>query len=494
VNRWRRQLINFKIIIFIFVAVFLCGPAFAGWSEGVRLTYRGYEMAPQVIARNDTVHVAWEQSAGNSNISYLRSVNGGQDWADIVDLNETGHLGYMPDLSLSGNGVFIGWGDTDTMPVNFVSNVGYAFSSGGDVWSVPSYVFRRWISGGYGESSMILVDHTIYLAYMPPDDFDSLGNHLILFRRSTDLGASWCDSQVIGRTPMYLNGFQMAVCDGSIYVIWSGRGWPITYSYEVIAAVSRDGGRNWDTMYQISPDSSASQDPCIACDPISGTAVVAWMDYRESHGFPGDLFVRVTSDGGLSWGDGLVATHHHRVSGPALAVAGDTIWAAWQDWGGGTGFSKSTDDGQTWSPYEILAPMGGVPWLSYDRGRLHLVWDRSNPAPEYGQDIYYMRFDPDPIGIQEGNSIPRAITISAYPNPFNSSVTINCSFQEERGGELEIYNIQGQKIRTFHLEGKEGKINWDATDASGEEVSSGIYFARARTDREEGTIRLLLLR
>jgi len=45
------------------------------------------------------------------------------------------------------------------------------------------------------------------------------------------------------------------------------------------------------------------------------------------------------------------------------------------------------------------------------------------------------------------------------------------------------------------LEGGEvGKINWDATDASGERVSSGIYFAKAKTSQSSQAIKLIYLR
>jgi hypothetical protein len=39
-------------IMTVILASFMTAPAHAGWGENVRLTYRGDEISPQVIARN----------------------------------------------------------------------------------------------------------------------------------------------------------------------------------------------------------------------------------------------------------------------------------------------------------------------------------------------------------------------------------------------------------------------------------------------------------
>jgi len=78
---------------------------------------------------------------------------------------------------------------------------------------------------------------------------------------------------------------------------------------------------------------------------------------------------------------------------------------------------------------------------------------------------------------------PRYFTVSAYPNPFNSQTMITIANLKGGEAEIAIYDIAGRLVK--HLEGssmKGGDIKaaWDATDASGKKVSSGIYFARAR--------------
>jgi len=73
-----------------------------------------------------------------------------------------------------------------------------------------------------------------------------------------------------------------------------------------------------------------------------------------------------------------------------------------------------------------------------------------------------------------------------YPNPFNPETTIRFTAEDAENAEIIIYNIKGQKIKTFHviLSGVEGQssIIWDGTDENNKPVSSGIYFYRLMVD------------
>jgi hypothetical protein len=134
------------------------------------------------------------------------------------------------------------------------------------------------------------------------------------------------------------------------------------------------------------------------------------------------------------------------------------------------------------------------PWISYDDGRLHVVWHDDNPPPDSGMDIYYKRYEPEPDAIDERlGPLPRAVNLSVYPNPFNSSTII--AYSNLKGGEIKIFDIKGQLLRTFFTGGEnEGRIKWDATDASGKKVSSGIYFARAEASQDTKTAKIVLLK
>ena len=478
--------------------------AFVGWSEDIRLTNRGFEIHPQVIARNDTVHVAWQQTGGDHHISYNQSRDGGAHWEGVWDLEEGGHWGVNIDLSISGNSVFVGWADENTNLPNWVENIAYSCSSDGGIWALPRYVHADTMRNhpSYDDGIISHLD-TIYVVYFS-DERDSTGFVQFKFLFSSDLGETWSGERTVAHGYNYTNPLQIAKCGGTLYIIWSGDCPPNIFNREVMGAISHDGGQTWTEPFLISSeDRYVAQHSCVACDEETGYFVVAWMDYALSHGFPGDVFVRLTTDGGLTWGDIRHATAHHHASDPSIAIKGDSIYAVWCDRDTAYGypnseicFSRSADLGETWSPPYRLTYAEGysyTPWISYDLGKLHVVWWEDMRPPHYGDEVYYKRCDPEPTGIDDHEEIPDRTDLSAYPNPFNSSTII--TYYNAKGGEIGIFDIKGQLVRTFFTGGEnEGRIKWDATDASGKTVSSGIYFARAEASQSSNTIKLIYLK
>jgi hypothetical protein len=84
-----------------------------------------------------------------------------------------------------------------------------------------------------------------------------------------------------------------------------------------------------------------------------------------------------------------------------------------------------------------------------------------------------------------------------YPNPFNPRTQIEYSIGSESHVTVAVYNILGQHISTIVDETKkpgEYMVEWDATDDSGEPVSTGIYVYRIQAGDFSDTKKMLLLR
>ncbi|MCB9066369.1 MAG: T9SS type A sorting domain-containing protein [Calditrichae bacterium] len=84
-----------------------------------------------------------------------------------------------------------------------------------------------------------------------------------------------------------------------------------------------------------------------------------------------------------------------------------------------------------------------------------------------------------------------------YPNPFNPVTEIRYQLPERSTVEIAIYNALGQKIKTLLSQTQEAgshRIVWDATNNSGEVVSSGIYFYRVSAGSVSEMKRMVLLR
>jgi hypothetical protein len=93
---------------------------------------------------------------------------------------------------------------------------------------------------------------------------------------------------------------------------------------------------------------------------------------------------------------------------------------------------------------------------------------------------------------------------ASYPNPFNSTATIDYSVGVENvisahDGRmlLEILDVAGQKVRLLALLPAASGIFqavWDGRSDAGFPVSSGVYFYRLRVGNRAESRRMLLLR
>jgi len=81
------------------------------------------------------------------------------------------------------------------------------------------------------------------------------------------------------------------------------------------------------------------------------------------------------------------------------------------------------------------------------------------------------------------SAVPKALDLFAYPNPFNSSVSIEVEMPEKGRLDLSIYNILGEKLVSVASgEYNSGRIKfiWDGRDAKGQALPSGVYFVSLR--------------
>lgn len=75
---------------------------------------------------------------------------------------------------------------------------------------------------------------------------------------------------------------------------------------------------------------------------------------------------------------------------------------------------------------------------------------------------------------------PVAMSLSAYPNPFNSSVNISFESKSNAPVKTSIYNLKGQLVKSFDNYSK--SIVWDGKDTANQPVSNGIYLIKAAQD------------
>jgi len=89
------------------------------------------------------------------------------------------------------------------------------------------------------------------------------------------------------------------------------------------------------------------------------------------------------------------------------------------------------------------------------------------------------------------------LLLSNYPNPFNAATTISFSLPNSAHVKLSIFDISGRLVRVLvdgDMDSGNHGIAWDGSDASGEIISSGVYFYSLRSGAQCASKRMLLLR
>jgi hypothetical protein len=479
-----------NIIWIVSIILLAASPAYAGWSTPVRISGPGHYECPQILARGDTLHVVYQDMNTYYKISYQRSTNGGLYWGPKVVLSRDSIETTFPRIIGSGNRLMALW--KSALVGYYRYTIAYSISTNnGQSWSNPQNV----INPGSPEDLYFAASSgtglNICIVY------DTYANDSMTFYgiRSTNFGQNWSAPNEIFR--VFESGIPDQANTGNlVHLIWDGR-FDLQHHVDIYYSKSIDGGLNWMPNISLSDtDQFHSQMPAICADSTSINC--CWMDYKYSP-YPGtgDILTRSSSDSGQTWGPERQATFDHCAWNSDIASNGDTIHIVWVDEGTGIGhrsiyYTQTTDNGATWSePYWIDGTLDDSwdPVITVSNNHIYIIWGdrRPNPDSSLNGGLYISRFDPDNDAINENNSnnnIPDKLSLSAYPNPFNSSVTI--TYSNLKGGEIEIYDIQGKLIKTLKIEGGEnGKIIWDASDALGNKVSSGEYFLKAQNGSKE---------
>lgn len=104
---------------------------------------------------------------------------------------------------------------------------------------------------------------------------------------------------------------------------------------------------------------------------------------------------------------------------------------------------------------------------------------------------------PNPTSITNEVITNRYILHNNYPNPFNPSTTIVFEIPKREFVTLQIFNVNGELIKTLlneNLDAGRFEKNWNGKDEYGNQVVSGIYFYRIKAGHFESSRRMILLK
>ena len=157
------------------------------------------------------------------------------------------------------------------------------------------------------------------------------------------------------------------------------------------------------------------------------------------------------------------------------------------------------------------SPVGPGPWDGWYQGSKVGLASRNFVGQEEGRwlpglmlhipyDIKSGRLGAGVTAVAEVESAgtPDSYSLgAAYPNPFNPETTVEFTIPADGYIQIEIYNTAGQLVNSLvddELSAGAYKSTWDAVDASGQQVSSGVYFYRMQSGEFSATRSVTLLK
>jgi hypothetical protein len=101
-------------------------------------------------------------------------------------------------------------------------------------------------------------------------------------------------------------------------------------------------------------------------------------------------------------------------------------------------------------------------------------------------------------GIESEQKDPARFKVEQnYPNPFNPATALSYTLEQDGHVHIAVYNVQGENVRILEQGWKsagEHGVRWDGLDADGENVPSGLYLIRVKTDNHQKTIKAMRLK
>ena len=316
----------------------------AAWTTKRLTNNAGKSRDPAVAASGANVFVVWaDDTPGNSEILFRRSLDNGATWKSAMQLTNTSGYSDDPTVALSGANVYVVW--EDETPGN--SEIYFLQSSdSGATWKSAK---RLTNNAGDSEFPRIAArGGNIYVMWVD----DTPGNEEIFFRRSPDYGATWQSAKRMTNSYGYSAQPGIAADGANVYLSWYD---DTTGSAQIYFRRSANWGLSWEAAKQVS-SSGSSSDPAIAAAGDGATVYLAGRS--DSTGNQEIHFIR-SDDNGATWGGHKQITHTAGYSNmPSIAASGDDVYLVWMDdtatGSGEVYFRNSADKGANWGAAQRL--------------------------------------------------------------------------------------------------------------------------------------------
>lgn len=337
-----------------------------------------------------------------SNISYLKSTDGGSSWADRVSVTTAGDRGFGYDmfdlvLDLEHNLYAFYVADESTDPdisyVTFRKSV-----DSGVTWSDPSFIAV--VDGSNMSQFKVIVDSSdnLHLVYVSKEYNSSYYN--IAYRNSTNGGTTWSDRADV-TTSTSRNSYLPEITIDSLnnlHIVYFSREFNATYS-NIAYRKSTNGGTVWSDKVDLTTSTSRhSLNPRIIADDSDNIHVAFYSKlYNATYD---NIAYRRSTNSGISWDDRVDVTTNTTASSldPEFVVdSSNNLHIVYQSKEYDSGaynlaHRKSTDGGVSWGARNDITT--NIDYDCWDHktiidslGRIHVVYYTDNPDYDYYYNI-----------------------------------------------------------------------------------------------------------
>jgi hypothetical protein len=193
-------------------------------------------------------------------------------------------------------------------------------------------------------------------------------------------------------------------------------------------------------------------------------------------------------DGSITLADMIIYMHADNLAGGGSVSAFGIPYAMLVDSSNPAAPAAVNDSATDFSLAGIGTFSGGKMKFTILNGLCMPVDETINIAFEFSKDYLST----------EGEGVPVQFALHEnYPNPFNPTTTLRFDLPEVSNLTLTIYNMLGQKVRTFNYQNTSAgyhSVKWNATNDYGDPVGAGVYLYQLQTKDFVKTRKMVLLK
>ncbi|MFZ0511434.1 MAG: trypsin-like peptidase domain-containing protein [Candidatus Nitrosopolaris sp.] len=301
----------------------------ANLTSGIRIDSE----TPSIGAYENKVYVVWtDNSPGNFDIFFIKSTDGGNTFSKPLNLSNDPGLSYLPRIAIDGkNNVYVVW--TDNSPGNY--NILFTKSlDGGASFDKPII-----LSNLKGVSNFPSIaasgNNTVYVVWSHKNntDFDPSNTenqtqtYDIFFTKSLDQGHAFSKPVNLSDDPANSQSPALAISEmGTVYIVWSDNS---IGTYETFFTKRLDQGHTFSKVSVISSNLARSISPSIST--YGNNVYVVWSDNTFGNS---EIFFTNSVDDGSTFNTSININDDSGISGVAeitIAPEVGNLYLIWQD-------------------------------------------------------------------------------------------------------------------------------------------------------------------